>query len=296
MLDNEARTALATELLNEIFTRWAASGKPWQLFHEVFIAKDAPPIAVYANRSTEGYGDFACQYWPLAPVEKIITSCEQIFDSVIFEAQFKDETEVISFSETEWEPGFRERAIREMASFATHAFILGMRSRIIDAVQESFEDSLFLAEAGLTNDIAVDNDADTGAKLGADVRPLLDQMADKAAKRRRETLVGLLGALPRIITKGRSGRPRGTTKSAEMRQQEKEEFVAQIEVAVRTLALAASKLPSKTAVARELRMGGVNPSKGNDTSLQTFNNRLNRYGIDYDQIVFKVMRDLPLNK
>jgi hypothetical protein len=301
MRDDEARRALAIELLRELFTEWEAEGKPWQLFHAVSLAEDAPPIAVYANTSDKGFGSFICKYWLLDPVEKIIANCEHIFDNLTLTAQVKDnpeQTEVINFREEEREPGFREKTVRDMANFATRSFVLSIRSQIVDAIADSFEDSVFLAQSALANDIAESHDASTDAHvaLTADSRPLIDQIANKAAKRKRELLVGLLGALPRIITKGRTGRPPGTTKPTEMFQKEKEEFISQIEAAVRKLALAASKVPTKTAVAGELGTGGVNPSTGNDTSLQAFHNKITRYGIDYDQLVFKVMRDLPLNE
>jgi hypothetical protein len=287
MSDNETRRALAIELIDEVFTSWEERGKPWQTFHGVLKpkAKDGVPIAVYANRSTEGFGDFICQYWPLGSVEKIIADCEKIFDNTSIEI----EGSRLNFSEAEWEPGARERAIRDMTAFATQVFLLGIRSLICDAIEEGLADSLFLAQAALINDTAVDNDLPEVAQCTSDGRPVLDQIVKRVAKRKRELLVGLLGALPRIITKGRVGRPLGSTKPENVKEKEKEELVSQIEHALRRLVSASQSVPTKTAVARELGIGGLNPNTGNDSSLQAFNSKLNRYEIDYNQIVLRVL-------
>jgi hypothetical protein len=82
----------------------------------------------------------------------------------------------------------------------------------------------------------------------------------------------------------RQGRPKGSTKPPEKKAQEAAEFEREIEGTIKLLSAAQGKMPTKTAIAKELGIGGVSSKTGNDTSLQAFNNKLKRLGVDYKAI------------
>jgi hypothetical protein len=81
------------------------------------------------------------------------------------------------------------------------------------------------------------------------------------------------------------GRPPGSTKSPEEKARQAAEFEKQIEDAIRRLRSASGTLPTKTAVAKELGIGGLSPRTGTDSSLTSFNNKLKRLEVDYGAIV-----------
>lgn len=75
------------------------------------------------------------------------------------------------------------------------------------------------------------------------------------------------------------GKPPGKTKPAEEKEQERQKFEAELEE-VLTRFVKGGRFP-KVAVARAMGCGGQSPKTGNDTSLQTFNKKLSRLGINY---------------
>jgi hypothetical protein len=84
------------------------------------------------------------------------------------------------------------------------------------------------------------------------------------------------------------GRPLGSTKSPEEKARAAAEFEKQIEDAIRRLRAASGTLPTKTAVAKELGIGGLSPRTGTDSSLTSFNNKLRRLEVDYNEIVSRI--------
>jgi hypothetical protein len=106
------------------------------------------------------------------------------------------------------------------------------------------------------------------------------------AKEKRDYLAALFSNIPALrVSTGKAGRPLGSGKSVEDRQKEKLEFEQQIENVVRKLLDRLGHTPTKTQVAEELNMGWSNSLGGNNTRLTTFNNKLERLGVDYDAIV-----------
>jgi hypothetical protein len=85
-----------------------------------------------------------------------------------------------------------------------------------------------------------------------------------------------------------SGRPKGSTKPIEKKAQEAAKFEREIEEAIRTLLSVTGEMPTKTAVAKELGIGGLSPKTGIDTSLNAFSNKLRRLKVDYDAVVERV--------
>jgi hypothetical protein len=89
--------------------------------------------------------------------------------------------------------------------------------------------------------------------------------------------------LLRIPTK--AGRPLGATKPKEKKAEEVVQFERKIEETVRALFAATGKVPTKTAVAEALGMGGVNRQTGSDSRLNSLNNKLRTLRIDYAAII-----------
>jgi hypothetical protein len=84
---------------------------------------------------------------------------------------------------------------------------------------------------------------------------------------------------------GMKGRRAGTKKPERIRQQERDAVTCQIQQAFETLLSSTGKKPTKTAVARRVGFGGVNPATGTDSSLNALNNKLKRLGLDYKTII-----------
>lgn len=115
------------------------------------------------------------------------------------------------------------------------------------------------------------------------------EVIEVGTRRGLEQLISILEKdLKRAVEVRPKGRPLGRGKPAEKRAQEATEFERRIEEAIRTLLSVSGEMPTKTAVAKELRIGGVNPATGIDSSLNSFNNKLRRLEIDYDAIVERV--------
>jgi hypothetical protein len=86
------------------------------------------------------------------------------------------------------------------------------------------------------------------------------------------------------------GRTRGSQKSSVKRAKEKAALEVQIEKALRDLWT--DREPSKTSVAKKLKIGGISLQTGEDSSLNAFNVTLNRRGVNYREIVERV-KDSP---
>jgi hypothetical protein len=80
------------------------------------------------------------------------------------------------------------------------------------------------------------------------------------------------------------GRPLGSKKPDEQLEKEKLEFERQIREAIKNQP-AKRRRGIKTAVAKALNIGGGNSKTGSDTSLQAFNNKLKRLGLDFDKLL-----------
>jgi hypothetical protein len=154
---------------------------------------------------------------------------------------------------------------------------------------ESEDESRFIAKTILVQSLTKtyskpEKHDSAGRSLSLVVRQTLDEVIEAAIKRRRDDLAGFLNQLPLLTVPMGEGRPPGSKKPQETKQREKEKFEEKMEETIRNLFKRDGKLPTKTAVAEALGMGGVNP-KGTDSRLNSFNNKLNRLKIKYDAIV-----------
>jgi hypothetical protein len=155
---------------------------------------------------------------------------------------------------------------------------------------ESEDEARFIAKTILVQSITKtyskpEKQDSAGRSLSLVVRQTLDEVIEAAVKRRRDDLAGFLNLLPLLTVPMGEGRPKGSTKPLEVKQREKAEFEKKIEETIRSLFEKDGKVPTKTAVAEALGMGGVNPRRGGDSRLNSFNNKLGRFKIEYDTIV-----------
>jgi hypothetical protein len=112
----------------------------------------------------------------------------------------------------------------------------------------------------------------------------IDDAVAATMKRKRDFLVGYMNTHPLLHIPTGVGRPKGSTKSEEKKHRDKAEFENKIEQAIKDLYAKTGKIPTKTAVAEALGIGGINP-KGTDSRINSFNNKLARLGIDYPAII-----------
>ncbi len=80
------------------------------------------------------------------------------------------------------------------------------------------------------------------------------------------------------------GRPQGSRKSEEEGEKDKAQFEAEIKEAIKKLHADGQKI-TKTAVAKALHIGGINPKTGNQTYLQAFNQKLKRHKVDWSKLI-----------
>ena len=159
---------------------------------------------------------------------------------------------------------------------------------------ENFHETVFLTAGALIQGVTEAHQQHASGKAvkkeaNAGIRKLLDNTMDITTKKRRELLVTLLNSLPSFHIPTGPGRPQGSTKPAEKKAQEASEFEKIVEGAIQTLLSAKGAMPTKTAVAKHLRIGGLSAKTGIDSSLSAFRNKLKRLGVDYDAIVARVM-------
>lgn len=290
MSDTKSREVLAKEIFEKCIQMWVEKGQPPEVFQGMGQL-NGEPCLVYGAQSTKGYGGFLCQYLPIKAVEKIIAECERMFDLAEFD--YVDEVED-GESRPPLDKGeeVREKIIREMAELATQVFLWGMRSTLVEAIKDHFRDAMFMAQATLVNDMGEFLGGGKVSLQSVNARGMIDDLVTRAANRKREYYVGLLGAFPKIIAEKKPGRLRGSTKPHELKVQERNEYAAKIEETYRELRITAGQAPTKTSVAKKLGVGGLNPKTGIDSSLTAFNNKLKRLKIDYKATVEKVEAEL----
>jgi len=125
-----------------------------------------------------------------------------------------------------------------------------------------------------------DNDEATMAKLLSQiVREQTDLYLNKLLERRRRSVVGFMNRLRLITIPVGKGRPLGTKKSDAQKQQDAADFKERVKEVIQTLYQAQNKLPTKTAVAEALNLGGP------ESRINALNNKLNRLKLDYKAIL-----------
>lgn len=119
------------------------------------------------------------------------------------------------------------------------------------------------------------------------IRKLLEDTLDHTVRIKRRLLVDLLNSVGLLHIPTGVGRPKGTTKPKNKRIEDARAFEQQVEQTIRHLLTAKGKMPTKTDVAKQLGIGGVNPNTMRDSRLSAFRNKLKRLGLDYELIAEK---------
>ena len=121
-----------------------------------------------------------------------------------------------------------------------------------------------------------------GRAASKQIKKWISEYVSIVANRRQDYLVGFLNRQPLLNIPTSVGRPVGTTKPEEKKQQESAEFAAIVEATIRTLYVASGTMPTKTAVAEALNIGSP------EYRLTSFINKLTRLQIDYQAICDRV--------
>jgi hypothetical protein len=116
----------------------------------------------------------------------------------------------------------------------------------------------------------------------------LNEFETLARSALEKQIASFLKHIKLIVDTRAKGRPLGTGTPSEARTQEAEEFEKLVEEAIRRVAAVKGFKRIKTAVAKELHIGGLNVKTGVDSALSVFIKKLNRLEIDYDAIVERI--------
>jgi hypothetical protein len=184
----------------------------------------------------------------------------------------------------------RDYLARVLAYVAMTNFLTLLVVRHVSMFRELDKESNFIADTilfqSLTKAHSKPHTQDKVSRtLSSAVRQALDNLVKGFSKERRNSLAEYLNRLPLLIVPMGEGRPPGSKKPEEKKQREAVAFEKKIEEAILNLFEAKGTLPTKTEVAEALGMGGVNPRKGTDSRLNTFNNKLANLKIDYAAII-----------
>lgn len=241
------------------------------------------PILRFEALVKDDLGEFVCFYRLDKMTANVFSECGRVFDEAA-EAGLFGEVETLE----------RDKTIRSLAYKAMHTMILRLMLLQMALFEENFSETMCITAGslfGIFADIyqkADNKEMAKAAKEGA--RKLLDATIDTSAKKRRELLAQLLNSLPALQIPTSVGRPQGSTKPEGVKAQEAAEFEEKVEEKIRALLSTKGKMPTKTAVAKALRMGGLS-AQGTDSSLTVFSKKLKRLKLDYDAIAERVKLD-----
>jgi hypothetical protein len=239
------------------------------------------PLLRFQAQVKNNLGEFVCQYRLDKMLLTVYPECEGIYDQAGAYGLFGDKAD----------PQSRKKTVNHLAYYAMNLMLSRLLIHQLAMFEENFEDTMFFTSGTLLTAIANAYEIPGGeqaSRIAKDgIRTMLDERLETSTKKKRELLVKLLNSLPSIQIPTGVGRPLGSTKPAE----KKAEFEKQIEETIRQLHADNGEMPTKTAVAKTIGIGGLSV-RGNDSSLQAFNNRLKRLNVDYKAIVER----MKLNK
>lgn len=290
--------ALARNILKEVLAEVCKLNPKY--FHEILEMQNGEQVPVFAGITPGGLGSFICQYMALESIKAIIKESEKVYDE--FQQQTYDDFQQLLVGQPDSESmtdgldrmfdeirDDRDDSVKVMAWHITFHLIAFFQTRLSNTIEEAIEDSKFMAEVSIRgrfakwlNELVPDNTV-------ADIRSELEAVGDKAKKKKKIWLRTCIKGLPSILSERGRGAP---TKSPFARQKEREKFLARIEGAYRRLREKSSKRPTKTSVARELGIGGIDPKTGGQSSLQVFRAKLKRNEIDYATLAATIEAEL----
>jgi len=168
----------------------------------------------------------------------------------------------------------------------------GMLDRLLllqhQLFQDNFNDSLTASVSALLHALAVARNEEGYTKATNDaIRGLVDATVTLVGKKKREYLTSLFNTMQLIHLPTGIGRPIGSKKPLSVKKREAAEFERHVEDAIRHLLSTKGAMPTKTAVAKHLNIGGLSKG-GTATYLSAFRNKLARLGLDYDGIKKRV--------
>ena len=280
--------ALASKILAKVIAH--ITSVDHHPLHEVRQTDDGELVPTYGGESQEGYGAFLCEYMPLVATKSLIRECERLFDNFNIEVYDKQtgESQTRSGMPSPSPQEVRAYAVEIMTECALLHTLGSFRVRVADVLEEALHDSSLLAQCVLAELIAARLE---GIEFRADAREEIENAAQRVAGKKRLLLRNAIKGLPNVLAERGRGR---IPKSDSERQRECQEYRIKVEAAYRAVRLKVGRKPTKVSVADELGEGGRNP-KGSDTRLNSFNLKLRRLDINYDEIVAKVEAELHNN-
>jgi len=293
MLSDAELDSLAKSLLQDVvaeLANWEAEGgrKP---FYHVSTDEADNLVLTCGGHSSEGYGTFACDYTPIDVIKSIIRNCEKTADEFPIHAKIKEtgETKTVTLAELEIENN--AGLVETMAGTASLYLLVHLTARIGEAIQEAVRDSDLMAQSVISASMG-----SIFSKLGigatSDATDEIEIAAQRVAQTKRDLLRAHLKEMPHmVVQRGRGRKP----KSAEERERERQEYLVKVESVYRSLRLKEGKPPKKMDVAGELGEGGINLKTGGDSRTNALNLKLERLGINYDEVVRKVEDELHNN-
>jgi len=255
-----------SDVLKTVLTNFSQPGNA-----EIVYEGDIAYLKVYSDTPTE----FVCIYRLDKLLLPLFADCETLCDHYISVGYIDSAS--------------RERVVRMLAYVAMWHWLNGFVIHHLHIFLESSDEARFLTESVFLQSFTSvhskpENQDRVSRTLSLSARQALDKVMKTITKRRRDFLAGYLNKLPLLTVPVGVGRPEGSVKSSDEKRKEAAKFEAKIEETILALHAASGRIPTKTAVAEALGIGGINP-KGTDSRINSFNNRLARLGIDYAAII-----------
>ncbi len=162
---------------------------------------------IYEGISPDGYGRFLFAFDPREAVKQIIVECERLNDTLELElTDAKTGKSITSRDAASQTPESREISIKTIAEFAVTNLIGMFGFRMVAVLKDAVDDSLIIAKTSLSAVVARHLTDKGIINTPADVRPLIEEAAKRAADRKREDLLGHIDGIPHLLAqRGRGG-------------------------------------------------------------------------------------------
>jgi len=251
----------------------------------VIVYQDSIPFLLFQATVKNELGEFTSTYRLDKMLLNVFPACEAMYSEA-------DSNQL--FGESEDGGKGRKGLVCSLAMHAMTTMLMRLILLQLILFQENFDETmaltastLFGALAGIHKQVGDDKVVRAANKA---VKKLMQSCVDATANRRRELQIKLINSLPSLNIPTGVGRPKGSTKPEDVKAQEAAELEKKIEETIRKLLSAKGKMPTKTAVAKELGFGGLSAG-GTDSSLTVFSKKLKGLKIDYRAIEDRVKLD-----
>jgi hypothetical protein len=236
--------------------------------------RNGAPHLIFEATLKDNLGSFAYIYRLDVVSQRIFEECETMHNE---------------YSKYVRSIGTREVLIRLLTFNAISSMLRGLVCNQMVTAKETLDEALLITSGILFKVMAESyKETDIGKEMAdackAAVTDNLENTVNDTAKRKRAYLKKQLNAPPSPMFSA-IGRPK---KKRSETERDKAVFIKEIEEAYKALVSRDGKPPTKTKVAKELGIGGLNRDTGIDSSLTSFNNKLKRLGINYAAVVKKI--------